>query len=108
MRELMQALQPTIMNLAVVIVTYVASYIGLKVKAYLDEKLQSETKKQVAKDTVKYVEQVYSDLHGDEKKYQAFKKAIEVLNEKNINITHEELDLLVESAVNSFRNGLGK
>ena len=51
-----------------------------------------------------YAEQKYKDLKGSEKYEKAVGKAISVLNSKNINVSSDELDMLVESAVLSLTN----
>ena len=106
MEEFMAELTPAIINLAVVCLTTVASYIGVKVKALLEEKANTETKKKVVETTCRYVNQLYSDLAGSQKLEKAKETILAQLNEKNIPITELELDVLIESTVNSFKEAM--
>lgn len=53
----------------------------------------------LVEDTVKYVQQVYSDLDGPAKLEKAVEQLSVILASKNINITKEELRMLIESSV---------
>ena len=50
--------------------------------------------------TVKYVEQTCKNASCDEKKSKALEKALEWMQEKKINVSDTELEILIESAVN--------
>ena len=65
--------------------------------------VDTQTKKEIVKDTVNYVEQVFKDIHGAEKLEKAKEKALEWLNEKGIKISETELEILIESAVNGLK-----
>lgn len=101
-----QTIQPYILEIIVAILTGVASFIGMKVKKVYEEYVNTKTKKEVVDTTVKYVEQVYKDIHGQEKLNKAKDKALEWLKEKGINISDVELEILIEASVNGFNNGL--
>lgn len=88
------------------ILTGIASFVGLKIKSIYEKYINDKTKKSVVESTVKYVEQIYTDLHGEEKLNKALESAIEILNEKGITITDLELRVLIESVCNSFKNEL--
>lgn len=79
--------------------------LGNKMKATYLEKVNSETKKNVVQTTVEYVEQVYKDIHGDEKLDKAIERASEILNEKGITASKTELRTLIESAVYGLIQG---
>lgn len=104
MNELMNQLQPIIMNAAVVILTAIGSYVGLKVKTFVKEKADTDTKKKVVETTCKYVEQIYKDLDGATKLEKAKDNILAQLNEKGISISELELDILIEATVNGFKN----
>ena len=87
-----------LLSVIATILTGVASYLGILVKNFINDK----TKKQVINDVVKYVEQVYTEIHGEEKFNQAVEIAIEVLNEKNITISETEIKMLIESTCCEF------
>lgn len=80
----------------------VATIIGIvaaQIKKMYEEKLNTETKRQVADMTVKFVEQVYKELHGEEKLNAALNRAGEILNEKGINFSIAEIRTMIEASV---------
>lgn len=99
-------IQPYLLEIIVAILTGVASFIGIKIKKVYEDHVNTKTKKDVVETTVKYVEQVYKDIHGEEKLNKAKEKALEWLNEKGISVSDTELEILIEAAVNGFNNGL--
>ena len=90
------------------IVTAIAGYIGVVVKSLYERYINDQTKKSVAKTVVQAVEQIYVDLHGEEKLDKAFEAASEMLSEKGITITELELRMLLESAVGEFNDAFNK
>lgn len=88
------------------ILTAIASYIGLAVKKIYQKYVNDKTKRDVVETTCKYVEQLYKDLHGEEKLNKAIEYATEILNEKGITISDLELRALIEATVNSFNKSL--
>ena len=99
----MEILQNYIFEILVAIITAMMSFIGLRIKNAYTKYIDTQTKKDVVKDTVKYIEQVYKDIHGKEKLEMAKIKALEWLNEKGIKISEVELEILIESAVNGLK-----
>lgn len=61
--------------------------------------INTDIKRTVVKDTVKYIEQVFNDVHGKEKLSLATEKAIALLKSKGIKVDDEEIVVLIESAV---------
>lgn len=90
------------------IVTAIAGYIGIVVKNLVTKYLNDKTKQSVAKTAVQFVEQVYKDLHGEEKLNQALSAASEMLAEKGIAASELELRVLVEAAVSEFNKAFDK
>ena len=86
----------------------IAGYLGIVVKNLATKYINDKTKKDVAKSAVQFVEQVYKDLHGEEKLNEALQAASEMLLEKNITVTSLELRVLIEAAVAEFNNAFGK
>jgi hypothetical protein len=84
------------------IITAIAGYIGIVIKNLVTKYLNDKTKLAVAKTAVQYVEQVYKDLHGEDKLMQALLAASEMLAEKGITITELEMRVLIEAAVAEF------
>ena len=89
-------------------ITAIAGYVGIVVKNLVTKYINDKTKEAVAKNAVKFVEQVYKDLHGKEKLDEALKAASEMLAEKGITVSHLELRVLVEAAVAEFNNAFNK
>jgi LL-H family phage holin len=96
------------MQLMYAIVTAVAGYIGLALKNVWTKYINDKTKREVAKVAVQFVEQVYKDLHGDDKLNEALKAASDMLAEKGIAITDLELRVLIEAAVAEFNEAFSK
>lgn len=105
---MIEVLQPYLIEILVAILTGVASFIGLKVKKLYEEYINTKMKEDIVNSTVKYVEQVFKDIHGKEKLEKSKEKALEWLNEKGITISETELEILIEASVNGFNNGLEK
>lgn len=100
---MLEQLQPTIIEIATAIITAVFSFIGMKIKAIYQEKVNTETKEKVVKIVCNAVEQLYKDLSGSEKLATAKASIIEMLNEKGISITELEMNMLIEATVNNFK-----
>lgn len=78
----------------------IAAWVANKVKTYLNTK----TKKDIAKTVVLAVEQIYQDLHGEEKLAKGLEMFAKMLTDKGIKATNTELQCLLESAVGEFNN----
>ena len=87
------------------LLTGIFGYIGILAKKYFDKYFDTKEKKDVAKSCVRFVEQVYKDLHGEEKLQKALESASEMLAQKGISFTELELRVLIEAAVLSFNEG---
>ena len=70
--------------------------------------INEKIKKDVARTVVQFVEQVYKDLHGDEKLNAALAAFSEMLAEKGITITELEMRMLIEAAVGEFNEAFKK
>lgn len=103
-----ELIQPYLLEIITAIITGIAAFIGVKIKKLYEEYVNTKVKKEVVDDTVKYVEQVYKDIHGEDKLNKAKEKALEWLNEKGISISETELEILIEAAVNGFNQGTSK
>ena len=88
-----------IMPYVITIVTALLGYVSVVIKNKISKKLDTQTKQEVARATVEYVEQVYQALGGAEKLQKAIEQARLILQEKGISITEVELKMLLESAV---------
>lgn len=77
------------------IITVIAAQLKIRYNKYVD----NETKRDVAATTVRYVEQLYKDLHGKEKLNKAKESMLALLEDKGVKINEIELVMLLESAV---------
>ena len=82
--------------------TALAGYIGIWVKSLYTKYINDKTKQDVVKTCVSAVEQLYKDLHGEEKYNKVVESVSEMLMEKGITITDLELKMLIEAAVGEF------
>lgn len=105
MPEMIQELFTALVPYIITIVTAIVGYWAAQLKSRLDQKLDTEVKKQVVEDTVKYVQQVYETLAGPEKLQKAIQTASEWLQEKNIKVTEAELTVLIESTIKAAKDG---
>lgn len=94
-----------IMPYVITIVTAIFGYVAVAIKNKLSKKIDTDTKKEIIGETVKYVQQVYETLDGKEKLRKALDTSIEWLNEKGIQITEAEATILIESAIKGFKEG---
>lgn len=77
----------------------ILAFMGTRIRALYEEHIKTKEKRQVVKDCVLMVEQIYKDIHGKEKLEKAKESIISILNEKNIPITDLEMDVLIEATV---------
>lgn len=77
------------------VMTILVSFIRAKYNKLADD----DTKKSIIADTVRYIEQIYTNIHGNDKLNKAKGKVQELLAEKGIDISDNELTTLIESAV---------
>lgn len=90
------------------ILTAVGGYLGIVVKNLYTKYVNDKTKEAVAKTVVKAVEQIYKDLHGEEKLTKALESASEMLEQKGVAVTELELRMLIEAAVGEFNEAFKK
>ena len=96
------------MEILFTILTGIAGYIGIVIKNLVTKYVNDKTKQAVAKIAVQFVEQVYKELHGDEKLDAALTAASEMLAEKGITVTQLEMRVLIEAAVAEFNEAFNK
>ena len=84
------------------VITAIAGYLGVVIKNIYEKWINDKTKKEVVKTCVHAVEQIYKDLHGEEKYNKVVEAASEILAEKGITISEFEIRMLIEAAVAEF------
>jgi len=95
------------MDLLPIVIAAVGTFIIGIIKAKYTEYVNTDTKKELAMLTVRYVEQVFKALHGDEKLNKAKSAFIKVLNERGIEISEDEVNILLEAAVREMNENSG-
>ena len=85
-----------------------AAFLGTQVKNLYKKYVTTEIKQAVCRTVVRTVEQIYKDLHGDEKLHKAMGRASKILEEYGIEISEYELVSMLEAAVNEFNNSFQK
>ena len=90
------------------LLTAIAGYIGIVIKNLYTKYINDKTKESVVKTVVQGVEQIYKDLHGEEKLAMALEAASEMLVEKGITISEFELRMMIEASVAEFNNAFEK
>ena len=98
-----QIIMEGIQGIIGIAITVLLAFIKKKYTQYVN----TETKQKIVSDVVYYTEQVFKTLHGKEKLEKAKSTLITMLNEKGINFTEEELNVLIESAVNQLNLAQG-
>ena len=95
-------------DLLYAIVVAIGGFIGMALKNLATKFVNDKIKAQVAMTAVKGVEQIYKDLHGEEKLNAALSAASEMLAEKGISCSELELRMLIEAAVAECNNAFNK
>ena len=86
-----------------------AAFLGTQVKHLYQKYITTEIKQSVCRTVVRFVEQVYVDLHGKDKLEKAMKRASDILaGQYGIIIESQELVSIIEAAVNEFNNSFNK
>lgn len=85
-----------------------AAFLGTQARNLYQKYVTTEIKQSVCRTVVRFVEQVYVDLHGKEKLEKAMNRAALILGEYGIKITEQELVSIIEAAVNEFNNNFNK
>ena len=101
-------MKDVIMNILPIVLGTIGTFILGLIKAKYTEYINTDTKKEIAMLTVRYVEQVFKTLHGGDKLKEAKSTLVKILNEKGIEISEDEVNLLLEAAVHKMNKGADK
>lgn len=104
----MDILNGYLAQIVLVIFLAIAAYLGKQARDLYRKYVTTEIKQSVCRTVVRFVEQVYTDLHGKEKLEAAMKRASLILADYGIQITDQELISIIEAAVNEFNNSFNK
>lgn len=100
----MDILNSYLTKIMLLLLLALAGWLGAQAKNLYRKHVTTEIKQNVCRTVVRFVEQVYKDLHGPDKLHQAMAKASEILEEYGITISETELVAMLEAAVNEFNN----
>ena len=78
--------------------------LGYVVKQIAKTYLDNETKLSIAANVVRFVEQVWTEIHGTEKLQKALETAESLLKKKGIPFDADEMTVLIEAAVQELNN----
>lgn len=90
------------------LVTAIFGFLGMAAKRIIEKLINDKIKTKTANEVVLAVEQMFKDLHGEEKLEKAKMFLVDALQEKGINISELELRILIEAAVKGFNGGFNK
>lgn len=94
----MEAFSEIIVDILAAALIIIATIVGKAIKKYID----NESKAKVVNAVVGAVEQLYKDLHGEDKYNKAVEHITELLNAKGLGITEDEMRIMIEAAVNKL------
>ena len=86
------------------LLTALAGYLGIWVKSLYTKYINDKIKRNVVTTCVKAVEQLYKDLHGEDKYNEVVKSASEMLAIKGITISELEIKMLIEATLAEFND----
>ena len=81
---------------------------GMLIRQMVAKYMDTDTKRAMAKIVVQFAEQVYRDLHGEEKLNAALAVFSQMLAEKHIKASQMEMKVLLEAAVAEFNEAFKK
>lgn len=119
MNELLELLgpelTPIIQNLLLTVVGVLATYLGIQFKKLMSKVERSKevqeirnklkANEELVKLSVEYVEKIGSHLASDEKRNLAIDKSVEIANQKGLDITRTEIEVLIEGILLNFKEG---
>lgn len=86
-------------SLIYALVMAIAGYVGIVIKNLISKYVTSAEKRKVVDDCVLAVEQIYKDIHGEEKYERCVESLTIILNEKGITASDLEIRMMIEAAV---------
>lgn len=90
------------------IITAILGYLGITIKNLISKYLNDKTKREVVKACVRATEQMFKDLHGEEKVQKVIEYATDILLSKGIEISASEIRVLLEQFVQEMNAELNK
>lgn len=104
----MNLMQGYFNQIMLILLVALFGFLGTQAKNLYKKYVNTEIKVAVCRTAVRFVEQVYKDIHGEEKLRAAMAKASELLEPYGIIISEDELIAMLEAAVNEFNDQFNK
>lgn len=115
MEGIQDILMPGVLSILGTIITVAVSIVSYKITKWGNEyinnqntKLTIEQKQAVVNSTVAYVEQVFKDVDGATKLEEAKNNILALLQKEGIDIDDDEMNILIEAAVQGLKQGQNK
>ena len=86
------------------ILVALAGVVAALLKKLATRYINTDAKAKLARSTVLFVEQVFKDLHGEEKLQAAMGRLEDILLDQGIDFTTQEIETLLEAAVAEFND----
>ena len=83
-------------------------WLGTQAKNLYKKYVTTQIADDCCRDAVRFVEQIYRDIHGHEKLEKALEVASKLLEEKGITISEYTMEKMIEAAVNEFNDQFNK
>ena len=99
-------LMDLVMEIAPTVLMAILTYVGYLAKNVFETYIKNKEVKEIVIDTVKFVEQKFSDLDSQGKFNTCKAKVLDYLASKGIEMSELELEILIESAVNGLKQGM--
>ena len=96
------------LEIIMAVLTAVGTFLGFVFKKLYARVVDDKIKQEVADLVVQGVEQMYKNLHGEEKMEKALEAASEMLENKGITVSAFELKMLLEASVAKFNDAFNK
>lgn len=108
MNEIMSTIQGNLLEIIITLIGIGAAWLGTKCKQMYQKYADTQTKQEVVKISVQWVEQMVKigQIALDDRLTEAKNKVLSLLSEAGITISDEELETMIESAVYSFTSSL--
>ena len=103
-----QVINGYILQIAQLVIVTIVAILAKAIKRLYEKYVNTQIKRDVVRTVVRCVEQIYVDLHGQDKLLKAMGRARVILEEKGIDIGDYELTSLIEAAVNEFNDTFHK
>lgn len=94
-------------SLIYALVMAIAGYVGIVIKNLINKYVTSAEKRKVVDDCVLAVEQIYKDIHGEEKYERCVESLTIIFNEKGIKASDLEIRMMIEAAVKRLNLAVG-